>query len=323
MSNADQAFLWAYDIGADGTIATVDQAAITTPVAPNTYRWVHLQSDESDAEQLLDTLALPSSVADSLMALQTRPRVLPIKEGALIFLRGINANPGADPDDMVSLRLWLTPNLMVTARRQNRRLMSVQDTREMIESGDAPATTAELLVTLLTRIADRIHDKIEDIDEQLAQYETADALNKQDRQQLAMLRRQTAIIRRHLAPQRDALDTLIRLPNLINDSLIFELRDQADRMTRYVEDLDLARERSLVLQDELRNQIADQQGIRMYVLSMITAIFLPLSFLTGVFGMNVAGLPGTEAPDAFTTLMMAMGGIAVVMLIAMLWKRWL
>ena len=193
----------------------------------------------------------------------------------------------------------------------------------MIESGDAPATTAELLVTLLTRIADRIHDKIEDIDEQLAQYETADALNKQDRQQLAMLRRQTAIIRRHLAPQRDALDTLIRLPNLINDSLIFELRDQADRMTRYVEDLDLARERSLVLQDELRNQIADQQGIRMYVLSMITAIFLPLSFLTGVFGMNVAGLPGTEAPDAFTTLMMAMGGIAVVMLIAMLWKRWL
>lgn len=323
MSTADQAFLWAYDIGADGTIATVDQAAITTPVAPNTYRWVHLQSDESDAEQLLDTLALPSSVADSLMALQTRPRVLPIKEGALIFLRGINANPGADPDDMVSLRLWLTPTLMVTARRQNRRLMSVQDTREMIESGDAPATTAELLVTLLTRIADRIHDKIEDIDEQLAQYETADALNKQDRQQLAMLRRQTAIIRRHLAPQRDALDTLIRLPNLINDSLIFELRDQADRMTRYVEDLDLARERSLVLQDELRNQIADQQGIRMYVLSMITAIFLPLSFLTGVFGMNVAGLPGTEAPDAFTTLMMAMGGIAVVMLIAMLWKRWL
>ena len=323
MSNADQAFLWAYDIGADGTITTVDKAAITSPVAPNSYRWVHLQSDESDAEQLLDTLALPSSVADSLMALQTRPRVLPIKEGALIFLRGINANPGADPDDMVSLRLWLTPNLMVTARRQNRRLMSVQDTREMIESGEAPATTAELLVTLLTRIADRIHDKIEDIDEQLAQYETADALNKQDRQQLAMLRRQTAIIRRHLAPQRDALDTLIRLPNLINHSLIFELRDQADRMTRYVEDLDLARERSLVLQDELRNQIADQQGIRMYVLSMITAIFLPLSFLTGVFGMNVAGLPGTEAPDAFTTLMMAMGGIAVVMLIAMLWKRWL
>ncbi len=323
MSNADQAFLWAYDISAEGQITQISHTDVTTPVAEDSYRWVHLQSDESDAEQLLDSMALPPSVTDSLMALQTRPRALPIKEGALIFLRGINVNPGADADDMVSLRLWLTPNLIVTARRQNRRLMSVQDTRAMIDSGEAPASSAELLIALLTRIADRIHDKIEDIDEQLGQYEVADALNKRDRQQLAMLRRQTASIRRHLAPQRDALDTLIRLPNLINDSLIFELRDQADRMTRYVEDLDLARERSVVLQDELRNQIADQQGIRMYVLSMITAIFLPLSFLTGVFGMNVAGLPGTEAPDAFATLMMAMGGIAVVMLIAMLWRRWL
>lgn len=323
MSHADLAFLWAYDVSAEGQITQISHADVTTPVAENSYRWVHLQSDESDAEQLLNSLALPPSVSDSLMALQTRPRVLPVKEGALIFLRGINVNPGADADDMVSLRLWLTPNLIVTARRQNRRLMSVQDTRAMIDSGEAPASSAELLIALLARIADRIHDKIEGIDDQLGQYEVADTLNKQDRQQLAMLRRQTASIRRHLAPQRDALDTLIRLPNLINDSLIFELRDQADRMTRYVEDLDLARERSVVLQDELRNQIADQQGIRMYVLSMITAIFLPLSFLTGVFGMNVAGLPGTEAPDAFATLMIAMGGIAVIMLIAMLWKRWL
>ena len=61
----------------------------------------------------------------------------------------------------------------------------------------------------------------------------------------------------------------------------------------------------------------------MYVLSMVTAIFLPLSFLTGVFGMNVGGLPGTESQDAFTLLMGSMGVLAVIMLIAMLWKRWL
>ncbi|TPV54318.1 zinc transporter ZntB [Aestuariibacter sp. GS-14] len=323
MTNTEPAFLWAYDISKTGQINAISEAELHAPIAESSYRWVHLQSDEPDTEQVLSALALPSSVADSLMTLKTRPRVIPLKEGALIFLRGINVNQGADADDMVSLRLWLTPNLIVTARRHNRRVMSVQDTRAMLESGEAPAGTAELLIALLTRLADRIHDKLEEIDEQLGQYEIADSLNKQDRQQLAMLRRQTANIRRHLAPQRDALDTLIRLPNLIHDTLLFELRDQADRMTRYVEDLDLARERSIVLQDELRNQIADQQGIRMYLLSMITAIFLPLSFLTGVFGMNVAGLPGTETPDAFNTLMMSMGGIAVVMLIAMLWKRWL
>jgi zinc transporter len=61
----------------------------------------------------------------------------------------------------------------------------------------------------------------------------------------------------------------------------------------------------------------------MYVLSMVTAIFLPLSFLTGVFGMNVGGLPGTESANAFLYLMLGMGALSICMLVAMLWKRWL
>ena len=77
------------------------------------------------------------------------------------------------------------------------------------------------------------------------------------------------------------------------------------------------------MQDELRNRIADQQGMRMYVLSMVTAIFLPLSFLTGLFGMNVGGLPGTDSPQAFTILIAGMLFLTIIMLIAMLWKKWL
>jgi zinc transporter len=55
---------------------------------------------------------------------------------------------------------------------------------------------------------------------------------------------------------------------------------------------------------------------------LVTAIFLPLSFLTGVFGMNVAGLPGTEEPNAFFYLAMAMLTVAIILLISMLWKKW-
>lgn len=323
MAELHNAFLWAFDIKHDGTTELLTPDQLTAAIPAQGYRWVHIQSDAPEAPALLNTLGLAEDVSDSLMALQTRPRVIPVNRGALVFLRGINANPGADPEDMVSLRLWLTDSLVVTARRHERKLMSVQDTRKQLEQGEVPSSTAELLVSLLTRIANRIHDKVEDIDETLGEYEAAENLSKQDRNQLSMLRRQTASIRRHLTPQRDALETLLRIPGLIPESLAFDLRDQSDRMTRSIEDLDLARERSIVLQDELRNQIADKQNIRMYVLSMITAIFLPLSFLTGVFGMNVGGLPGTETPDAFYILMGAMGVLAVFMLIAMLWKKWL
>ncbi|NVK54383.1 MAG: zinc transporter ZntB [Alteromonadaceae bacterium] len=323
MTNVNSALLWAFDIDSEGNVSNVPAGQLSSPVPAQSYRWVHMQSDSTDAEQLINMMGLSSSVGESLMALQTRPRVIPLSDGALAFLRGINANPGADPEDMVSLRLWITPTLVVTARRHERKLVSVQDTRIQIEEGNAPASSAELLVALLTRIADRIQDKVEEIDEDLGEYEAAETLNKQDRNHLSMLRRQTASIRRYLAPQRDALEALGRVPGLIDNAHAFSLRDQSDRMTRSIEDLDLARERAIVLQDELRNQISDKQNIRMYVLSMVTAIFLPLSFLTGVFGMNVAGLPGTETPDGFFNLMTAMGILAALMLLGMLWKKWL
>ena len=116
---------------------------------------------------------------------------------------------------------------------------------------------------------------------------------------------------------------MYRIRGILSDQQADNLREQSERMTRYIEELDLARERAMVLQEEQRNKVAEQQGMRMYVLSIVTAIFLPLSFLTGVFGMNVAGLPGLENPQAFMYLGTSMLGLALVLLLLMIWKKWL
>ena len=119
------------------------------------------------------------------------------------------------------------------------------------------------------------------------------------------------------------MDALYRIRAVLSDAQAFELREQTDRTTRYVEDLDLTRERAMLLQEELRSRIAEQQNQRMYVLSLVTAIFLPLSFLTGVFGMNVMGLPGVENPWGFVWVA---GSMLILALVAALWmrrKQWL
>jgi zinc transporter len=74
----------------------------------------------------------------------------------------------------------------------------------------------------------------------------------------------------------------------------------ADRITRYVEDLDAARERAAIIQDELTTRLAETMNRNMYMLSVIAAIFLPLSLLTGLLGINVGGIPGVEWKWAFT-----------------------
>ena len=126
---------------------------------------------------------------------------------------------------MVSLRIWCEKNLIVTARRKDRRLLSVQNLQDDVTSGNAPTSPSDLLLDLVMRIADRIHDAVDEIDEALIAFEEDISLNKQDRQSLADLRRQAATIRRFLAPQRDALDTLFRfsgfLARYINTQYIF------------------------------------------------------------------------------------------------------
>jgi zinc transporter len=70
-------------------------------------------------------------------------------------------------------------------------------------------------------------------------------------------------------------------------------------------------------------QLAQQQNSRMYILSIVAAIFLPLSFLTGLMGMNVAGLPGTEDPASFTLLVILMLAVGFGIVGIFRWQKWL
>ena len=144
------------------------------------------------------------------------------------------------------------------------------------------------------------------------------------RGELTDLRRQTAHLRRFLAPQRDALERLVRTPDpILTERDNLTLREQADRVQRFIEDLDLIRERGLVSQEEFLSRIAYQQNQRIFVLSVVAAIFLPLTFLTGLMGMNVGGLPGANSPFGFVTVVLLMLGLAIGVALYFKRRSWL
>jgi zinc transporter len=287
--------------------------------------WLHFDVAEHSPEQWMQTaLALDSSVIDALNADETRPRSLSFGDGLLTVLRGVNLNPGEDPEDMVSIRLWIERDRIISTRR--RKLLSVQDLRERLDHGTGPATSGEFLSEIIGRLADRIGAFFDTMEDRLSAIEEADGDEPvQDRRRsLALLRRQVASVRRFVAPQRDALDRLYRNPgNLLSESEVGQLREEADRVTRYLEDLDLARERAVVLQEELMNELAQMQNTRMYVLSVVAAIFLPLTFVTGLLGMNVGGLPGIDSPRGFLIALIVMVSTSAAMLIYFRYRKWL
>jgi zinc transporter len=287
--------------------------------------WLHVDVAESPPrEWLQEVIGLESFVVEALTADETRPRSLTLGDGLLAVLRGVNMNPGDDPEDMVSIRMWIERDRIVSTRR--RKLLSVQDLRSQLEQGIGPTTSGEFLASLIGRLADRIGGFVDSIEDRLSSIEEAEDQEPAQvrRRSLAVMRRQTASVRRFVAPQRDALDRLYRNPgNLLSEAETNSLREEADRVTRYLEDLDLARERAVVLQEELMNELAQLQNTRMYVLSVVAAIFLPLTFVTGLLGMNVGGLPGLESPRGFLIALIVMIATSAVMLVYFRFRKWL
>ena len=88
--------------------------------------------------------------------------------------------------------------------------------------------------------------------------------------------------------------------------------ESADRMTRTVEELDAARDRAAVTQEELQSKIAEATNQRLYVLSIITAVFLPLGFVCSLLGVNVGGVPLQHEDWAFWALCGAFVAVVAV-----------
>ncbi|NNM01168.1 MAG: zinc transporter ZntB, partial [Gammaproteobacteria bacterium] len=133
---------------------------------------------------------------------------------------------------------------------------------------------------------------------------------------LSRLRRQAISLRRFLAPMREVFSRLQaeRIDNF-SDLDRSRLRETTDRLTRYVEELDAARDRAAVTQEELAGRISDQMNRNMYVLSIVAGIFLPLGLLTGLLGINVGGIPGTQSHWGFMIVCI----ILVLLTGAVLW----
>ena len=287
--------------------------------------WVHLKFEAPEAQRWIrEESQLDDVVGDALLADESRPRITTFDDGVLVALRGVNLNPGADPEDMVSLRMWAEKNRIITTRR--RKLMSVADLCSAVEKGKGPRTSGEFLEDVADRLMVRMGGVIDELEDKAAELEEAVLTEESHelRPKLASIRRDAINLRRYMAPQREAIARLQgeKISWLAEEDRV-RLRETYDRLTRYIEDLDAARERAAVTQEELISRLSEQMDNRMYVLSIVAAIFLPLGFLTGLLGINVGGIPGSEYKAAFFVFCLLLVALVVIEVIIFKRKKWM
>ena len=316
----------AFDIQADGTAKPVADAwPKARPGKGASWRWLHCDRTDPGFAAWAKT-HLPAPVRTALLEVETRPRAETMDGGLLVTLRGINFNPGEESEDMVSIRLYATGSLIVTTRF--RRIFAVDELRSEITSGQAPAGTAAFIARLARLLIVKIEavsadrEEATDAIEEVLLDDEPDKIGTGERQ-LSQLSRSIIKLRRHIAPQREALARLAASEvGFIGEADRYELREVANRGLRIVEELDATRDRLASLRSHIDSLHAGRIGKQGFVLSVVAAIFLPLGFLTGLFGVNVAGMPGTDWPWAFSALALATALIGLLLWQLFRWLKW-
>ena len=292
------------------------------------WQWLHLDHNRPAARQWIrEQRDLPEDIADALLADRTRPRCSTWDGGLMFIGRGVNLNDESLPEDMVSIRAWLSADRLVTVVR--RRVRAAEDLAKALEAHEPRLVVVcpgELLLMLLTSLLDRmtpiVYETVEELDDVL--HALAGEAMSPDRQQLIRLRLRILSMRRYVLPLRDAINELQHAPaDLLPDAQGQAIANLADRTTRIYEELETLDARAEVARSELAGEEAEKLNRRLYALAIITAIFLPLSFLTGLLGMNVAGIPFTSQPWAFWIWTIAFVAVLGGQLIALRRLGWL
>ncbi|HUT49619.1 MAG TPA: CorA family divalent cation transporter [Alphaproteobacteria bacterium] len=279
--------------------------------------WVHINTDGARANDWVRSESgVAPAIADTLLAPgDHRPRVQTSDSSLLAILRGVNFNPGADPEDLIGLHMWIEERLIVSVRR--RRVRSGQAIRERLAENKGPCDVGEFLVMVATLLLEPLAELVRQIDEQIDAIEEALVRESYDevRGQLREARQLAIVLRRYLSPQRDALaklaTTQVKWLDGENQSYIREI---ADSTTRYVEDLDSLRERASVIQEELTTQLAERTNKTIYVLTIFSAVLLPAALLTGLFGINVGGMPWVKSEAGFWIVLGGVPTLAVLVI---------
>jgi zinc transporter len=285
----------------DGTTAREETfnayCAMTTMPA---FTWVHIDGRAENARQIASQMAdMPEPAINALVAQETRPRCTFMGAGALINLRGPGQSVEGDGDPLVSIRLWAEKARLISV--SYRKLDAIDPVMARMlagtihDPGDLIASLAQEITDVLDPEVAELGDTLDDIESEI----DADG-HTESRRRVSRIRATAIAYRRFIAPQRQAIERLAMAdaPWLEDDDRL-HLQEAADRCARMAEELEAVRERSALAHEGLTDLRAERMNLQALIISIVALVFLPLTFLTGLLGMNVDGIPFAHAPWAF------------------------
>jgi zinc transporter len=281
--------------------------------------WLHFNLSDARARTWISTCdRLPPAARELFLAADPRIQLDRAGNGLIGVIGDFYHNFDTDPDGLGVLRLYIDSGCLITGRR--RPLKTIDRLRQDVLDGIPVASPMQIVLHLLQRLTEMLSDVIQDRSDVVDDIE--DLLLKdrfqEQRSELGRVRRLLVRLHRQARANRQAILQLkARFPSWCDEVEAVQLHSNLERLEAVSQDLELVQERSRLLQEEIAGRLDEAVNRNLYVLSIVTTVFLPITLITGIFGMNVGGLPWTEDAFGFTCVAFVMGmtfAVTVVLL---------
>jgi magnesium transporter len=285
--------------------------------------WVDIvETSPEDGRMLEQTLGLhPLAIEDCLSPDIHSPKIDDFGDYLFIIVHGINYAAESEIVETAEMAIFLGPNFMVS--NHNFPMYSVEAVRRGVEDNGRllkrgvnflAHALIDNLIDNISPTVDRMAELSEEIEEEAIrgpQQATLEAILK--------LKRSTLRIHRIMAPQREVLNRLSRGEfSLIKREAQIFYRDIYDHLVR-IEDLNLSiRDSADNALANYLSSLANRQNETMKVLSMVATIFLPLTLLAGIYGMNFEYMPELKWHWGYFVVL----GVIAAVIIGAIWWFW-
>lgn len=256
--------------------------------------WLHLNLANARTQPwLIHAELIPEVLRNALEAHDGRCCIEPAGDGLVVVIHDLTFERDADPSEVAALWAYATKRLVISARSHP--LKTADDLRSAVRAGlrmdsgiELMAQLFELRTAAMRERVEKLAAQVDDIEDQVLRGRITE-----QREPLGQIRRTCARLRRNFTPERTLLQRLTGRPQpTLREQEAEQLRSVADTLGFLLDDVTELQDRAKLLQEEFAARVAEDTSTKLNALTALTAVFLPMTLITGIFGMNVAGLPG-------------------------------
>ncbi len=296
----------------------IDDVDVLAP--PSTPLWLNFNINDARARDWLTACGWISEEGrETLLSKHHNIRF----EAYGASLAGVLADVYADdPDTYGVFHLFADAHCLITVRRHP--LTAAALLRQDLVNGVLVEGSRDALQRLLGHISECFDRAVLAYAERIDEAEEAVFAGRIAQVNLGQYRREMARLRRHVFANRHAVVQVSQeLPSAQVAPIVKELQRLAAALTLTGQDLELVEERARLVNEETDSRIAARTNRNLYFISLAAAVFLPVTVISGIFGMNVGGLPWTEDANGFLWTLVLMFATIFIAFVLIFWRRML